>query len=218
MGDVAEKEGRTVLFVSHNMIAIKNLCSNLYLLEEGKLAYKGTSSEGVDFYLKMGQANSEFYHVSTSQIKWLGVSNISLLSDLIANEDLPLSLKFESGEYDLDRLFIDCEIFNEKEENVIHIKSKYIHDGFNIAKRTKFTINFIIKSPKLTPGKYHIMLYIYSGDQTLLWIDKIYGFSISSRCYFGQSIFFDKLNSVIIPEFTMEAKYDNSSFLPSGIC
>lgn len=50
MDDVA-KGGRTVLFVSHNMSAVKNLCKNGILLKNGQLDYIGTSEECVDRYL-----------------------------------------------------------------------------------------------------------------------------------------------------------------------
>lgn len=50
MGDVA-CSGRTVLFVSHNMQAVLNLCQRAMLLESGRLALSGTSAEVVDAYL-----------------------------------------------------------------------------------------------------------------------------------------------------------------------
>ena len=43
MGDVASKEGRTVLFVSHNMTTINALCSRAYLLETGHITAEGCS-------------------------------------------------------------------------------------------------------------------------------------------------------------------------------
>ena len=43
MKDVSNKEGRTVLFVSHNMAAVKSLCTNAILLENGILTHKGNT-------------------------------------------------------------------------------------------------------------------------------------------------------------------------------
>lgn len=51
MGDVAANEGRTVLFVSHNMEAVLNLCPSTCLLEKGKIAFSGRSEEAVNSYL-----------------------------------------------------------------------------------------------------------------------------------------------------------------------
>jgi len=51
MGEVA-KEGRTVLFVSHNMLAVKNLCSGTIVLRQGQIVFSGNVSKAVDFYLQ----------------------------------------------------------------------------------------------------------------------------------------------------------------------
>ncbi|MFN8530017.1 MAG: ABC transporter ATP-binding protein [Anaerolineae bacterium] len=50
MGDVA-KSGRTVLFVSHNMAAVQQLCSNAILLEHGQISYQGSTNETINHYL-----------------------------------------------------------------------------------------------------------------------------------------------------------------------
>jgi len=51
MGDVA-KEGRTVLFVSHNMAAIENLCQRGIVLDHGRVEYVGSQTEAITQYLK----------------------------------------------------------------------------------------------------------------------------------------------------------------------
>jgi lipopolysaccharide transport system ATP-binding protein len=45
------REGRTVLFVSHNMAAIENLCDRVILLDMGKVAFEGPSGEAIPFFL-----------------------------------------------------------------------------------------------------------------------------------------------------------------------
>lgn len=57
MGDVAQ-QGRTVLFVSHNMSAILRLTSEAIVLNKGKLIMRGPTQEAVDFYLSSGQAQA----------------------------------------------------------------------------------------------------------------------------------------------------------------
>ena len=57
MGDVAQ-EGRTVLFVSHNMSAILRLTQETIVLKQGRLLMRGPTQEAVDFYLASGQADS----------------------------------------------------------------------------------------------------------------------------------------------------------------
>jgi lipopolysaccharide transport system ATP-binding protein len=57
MGDVA-REGRTVLFVSHNMSAILRLTQESIILERGHLKFRAPSSEAVDLYLSAGNAKA----------------------------------------------------------------------------------------------------------------------------------------------------------------
>ncbi len=57
MGDVAQ-QGRTVLFVSHNMSSILRLTQEAIVLENGRLALRAASSQAVDYYLSAGEARA----------------------------------------------------------------------------------------------------------------------------------------------------------------
>ncbi|MDH4066506.1 MAG: ABC transporter ATP-binding protein [Acidobacteriota bacterium] len=51
-------EGRTVLFVSHNLAAVKELCQTAIVLQNGKLAYRGSSANGVAAYLRLSETET----------------------------------------------------------------------------------------------------------------------------------------------------------------
>jgi lipopolysaccharide transport system ATP-binding protein len=57
MGDVAQ-QGRTVLFVSHNMSSILRLTREAIVLEKGRLALRAASPEAVDYYLSAGESRA----------------------------------------------------------------------------------------------------------------------------------------------------------------
>jgi len=57
MGDVAQ-QGRTVLFVSHNMSAILRLTGETIVLDKGRLTMRGPTQQAVDYYLSSGQAQA----------------------------------------------------------------------------------------------------------------------------------------------------------------
>jgi lipopolysaccharide transport system ATP-binding protein len=59
MGDVATKEGRTVLFVSHNMAAVSNLCEKSILLNCGRITSYDSTNKIIDEYLKFTVPNEE---------------------------------------------------------------------------------------------------------------------------------------------------------------
>ena len=54
MHEVSTQSGRTVLFVSHNMGAIRNLCSRVICLERGKIKFDGPTEEGIENYMQTG--------------------------------------------------------------------------------------------------------------------------------------------------------------------
>ena len=58
MGDVA-REGRTVLFVSHNLAAVKNLCTRALLLQAGRVVHDGSAETAIGLYLQTAAASSD---------------------------------------------------------------------------------------------------------------------------------------------------------------
>jgi lipopolysaccharide transport system ATP-binding protein len=66
MRDVSE-EGRTVLFVSHNMAVVTRLCGRALWLDKGAIAFDGPCSEAVDRYLKAGNPGDEATDLDTSK-------------------------------------------------------------------------------------------------------------------------------------------------------
>lgn len=58
MNDVAS-EGRTVLFVSHDLSAIQSLCKRVIVLADGKIVYDGATEEAIKLYLNQSSANDD---------------------------------------------------------------------------------------------------------------------------------------------------------------
>jgi lipopolysaccharide transport system ATP-binding protein len=77
MGDVSKGEGRTVLFVSHNMDAVLNLCKSGIVLNNGKLGFIGSAAASVDYYqnsalnsVDQWLVKKEVYHPHFTSIKY----------------------------------------------------------------------------------------------------------------------------------------------------
>lgn len=58
MGEVSKGEGRTILFVSHNMVAIHSLCKQVVVLQNGLVAFNGLAHEGIKNYLTQNNSNT----------------------------------------------------------------------------------------------------------------------------------------------------------------
>jgi lipopolysaccharide transport system ATP-binding protein len=57
--EAVSKSGRTVLFVSHNMTAVRNLCNKALILKKGQVHAMGKASQIVDQYLQVGMARNQ---------------------------------------------------------------------------------------------------------------------------------------------------------------
>jgi lipopolysaccharide transport system ATP-binding protein len=65
MQDISQGDGRTVLFVSHNMTAVRDLCNRAIVLEHGKTVFEGTAEESIEYYLhneNMKLSNTGIYY------------------------------------------------------------------------------------------------------------------------------------------------------------
>jgi len=80
------KEGRTVLFVSHNMAAVNRLCRNTLWIEQGTVLTFGGSDSVINRYLSSYELMGGEYHNSSPE-SGLGDSRIKLLRVSIRNEE-----------------------------------------------------------------------------------------------------------------------------------
>ncbi|MEM0575272.1 polysaccharide ABC transporter ATP-binding protein [Flavobacterium polysaccharolyticum] len=82
MQDISKGEGRTVLFVSHNMAAVKSLCTRGIVMENGKVVFEGGIEESVEYYLSdnSGKENSKIYE-NFEEVQGR-IKSVKILSDL----------------------------------------------------------------------------------------------------------------------------------------
>lgn len=105
MQDISQGEGRTVLFVSHNMAAIKSLCTRLMVLNNGELYYEGEVNEGINKYLKVDSlANKSSFKVFSEnelesaevQIELIGIKakNKDFTEPILKSDEIELEIEF----------------------------------------------------------------------------------------------------------------------------
>ena len=90
MGDEA-KEGKTVLYVSHNMATIRNLCTRCIVLDKGKIIFEGDVEEAISVYMKNSQGQMRVdYDLAGLKPNSLDYGkSISIKRLLFKNKDYP---------------------------------------------------------------------------------------------------------------------------------
>ena len=102
MQDVSKGEGRTVLFVSHNMAAVKSLCQKGLVLQNGMVAFSGSIDDSLKVYLKETPLNKEKKIIdsikqnkSTIVFKRILINGTEQSSSTITSEQRTLMLRIE---------------------------------------------------------------------------------------------------------------------------
>lgn len=169
MQDVSKGEGRTVLFVSHNMAAVRSLCTRGIMLKNGMVDYIGSIPDTLDHYLKNN--DTILGKKIVDNIKWTK-STLHINSILINGTEESTSI-IRNGQS-----FLDITINGRAEEDMSYdvmmtLKSK---EGIPFAtyaighymgeiqhlKKGSFTLNRAIELPKiLSKGIIKVDLYIH---------------------------------------------------------
>ena len=211
MGDVSKGEGRTVLFVSHNMTAVKELCSSGILLRNGELAYSGGILETMMEYQRDYEKSSRY--ICDDLKKAVGNENIKITEFSVAATDgemidiesgISVRLKFYNAHADIN-LDATIELRNYEELAIFHV-GKLISEN-NDSKKGFYTIEFTIPPHLLNAGNYYFKLIFGKNQREVLFaVDNLIGFEVENvKIGVNTSI----LPGVIRPNFNYTLHHEN---------
>jgi lipopolysaccharide transport system ATP-binding protein len=135
MKDVSAKEGRTVLFVSHNMTAIKNLCTRAIFLKQGQLVNSGPAEQVVSEYLSNEfrasfEQNWEYAHApGNEKVKVKGIRIVPKHNpgDVTITPETPINVEFEFwNEIEGTDINLSLHLYNVSGEVVFNIISPVV--------------------------------------------------------------------------------------------
>ena len=100
MQDISREGGRTVLFVSHNMAAVKQLCTKAIVLEYGSVVFEGNTNDGIDYYLQSNQYDGYVGTYINEAIEESGIVSLAIVdkNNAIRTEfgfDEPITIKIK---------------------------------------------------------------------------------------------------------------------------
>ncbi len=168
MENVSKKEGRTILFVSHNMAAIQMICNKGIYLEHGRLAGSGDMQSQIKNYFSESD--------DKSSIAGAIIGSLKLINMVISNDRIQslgeVSISFSFEAISSDNLQSLVLLIYSKEGNRLAIvdyrrelSNRKLHKGQVIK------LNTLIYSVPFVEGEYDLGFY-YQGD---LGIFNVYG-------------------------------------------
>lgn len=170
MQDVAGA-GRTVLFVSHNMGAIANLCNKGIVLKNGELTFAGNINDAIDTYLKQDTQVTGFQldeeHLKTKDVYFQFINTLT-------KENMNSNEFKTSDEIKIEVEFVNHEMPNDLLLGIAALdknKNKLFTNHFKVSsKRESNKIQYIIPGDTFCPGMYSFDLALFVPN------NKIYHF------------------------------------------
>ncbi len=173
MQDISNSDGRTVLFVSHNMAAVKSLCTRGIVLQNGKSVFDGTSTEAVDFYLNssVGEETSSVKKINDFQNKKpFFITEVSIITSdkkgrtyVYTNEDFWIKIKYKFNEI-IRKCHMTLVFKDQTGEVVLFLDRSDYYKEYYVAKKGCFESTIKIPNPLLKPGKYYISIGLANQD------------------------------------------------------
>ena len=180
MRELANTEGRTILYVSHNMGTIRRLCTKVAVLDEGKLIFEGDVDEGINKYRGERQENKKLVNLAElPRTTRTSSSDLRMQEIKISDRDLPI---YEMGEpiklnlvvkskTELDNIFVRMTIKTPVPEakGITMVNSD---KAVRIQKKVLENLKLKIETKGIVPGKYTLTPVIYQvnkyGNQKIL--------------------------------------------------
>ena len=188
MESVSKDEGRTVLFVSHDLSAVERLCQRCLLLESGCLISQGHSQEVIGQYMQRIDQQQQTPLESRSDRKGNGAfrfTSIKLMHNANGEQvlsnltDAAFQIYYQLYTDHFDSIRIDIGLNNQYNQRLTLLSSSKQVTPFRLnAQKGCFEIRF--SHLPLYPGNYSLDLYCEVDHQIADWVVNAYSFRVAT--------------------------------------
>lgn len=194
MGTVS-KQGRTILFVSHNMAAISGFCSSAVMLEQGRVVAAGATDEVVGQYLKTTQVTSALSLAERTDRRGDGSFRfLSLkvadgageaLETILAGQRIRFIMRYATSTgKPLRNTTVSLAIFTSWGQLATNLWTEYTGDSFEVLP-PEGSIACEIPSFPLVPGSYSVSLSAKVQGALADRLDDAFNFDVIEGDFFG---------------------------------
>ena len=207
MREVSGKNGRTVLFVSHNMAAVEGLCSRALLLDSGSLAQDGPTSDVVRHHLQNAMAGNS-HLLSTGRNRYIKSIRLSNSEGLDTNifqigESVIFDIELFSPELvGQPRLGIGIHTPRGERAATLHTDIQQ-RQGWSLSGPTR--LRAVWKNIPLNTGEYRVDIALWAGDHELEALTGCSSINVCGKDVYGTGRLPDpSCQGYLIPEVRWE--------------
>ena len=176
MKDVSTGEGRTVLFVSHNMASVKALCTRGVLLEQGMVKYMGGIKDTVDYYIGEGGSSENQYFDDLATAPGNDVIRIKSFEILPgkpqANIDIESGIKFRLKFmcYKSDAMLdVNMHVRTMDDVSVFQVGKMFGEVGKKDSKQGIYSVDFDINPYTINAGRYKAEIFFGENQRYMVY-------------------------------------------------
>ena len=206
------QSGKTVIFVSHQMATVENLCKSSMLLDKGKITCSGLSGEVISEYRK---TMNESLSVSLKERERDGNGKCKLVSFRITNQDgeavdslisgkpATLTLSFEVQAAFTSALSLSLGISTANRHRIAHLCMKTFGRKIEPMKQNSFEVLLNLPKVELNQGKYYVTSFLddESGD-IIDWVVDAFELQILESDFYGTGMIPRSDQGVILMDHT----------------
>jgi lipopolysaccharide transport system ATP-binding protein len=153
-------QGRTLLFVSHNLPSLKAICKKGYLLRNGQIIRSGPMEEVINHYSEFDQSQQAitetiFYHQEHIRLHAVTINDSSLNSIVITENRISIQLDIEF----FKRTPFELDAHIKKDEALVCSYANFVHGDVKIFEKGRCQILYNITLPEMRSGHYKVDLY-----------------------------------------------------------
>jgi lipopolysaccharide transport system ATP-binding protein len=186
MEEVSSQEGRTILFVSHNMSAIANLCPKSILIDGGEIKFIGNTIDAINLY------NSEIVKMDLSWEGDLGnefakikKANVSPLGEIFTDMQVSISLEIDILK-PIQNLVLGFWLISEFGVVLSYVLfDDYIENPNEVTNPGYYIKKFVIPENTLAKGTYYIKFDVGSHNYMGIYQGTLLSFSLMNRGNLG---------------------------------
>lgn len=204
MGDVTRGEGRTVLFVSHNITAIKELCNNALLLDKGQLITEGEVNKCIIEYQK--NSDVKFFYNYLEDSKVIENENILVKSykteaidgDMISTKSgIRVTVTFMSK---MEYVDIDLSFFLKNSHDLTIMSTGLMVSQNRDGIKGDYTISFEIPPYTINEDSYYFDFFWGVNRSDIAFRTQLFGFEVhGTQNEFGEIV---KSPGILFPKIT----------------
>lgn len=171
MVSVARDEGKTIIYVSHNMQTIRQLCNRCVVLDKGRVIYDGDVDTAINIYLKNDEITAKLYNDFTDCHKFNFLTDKVIMESLEVldkercyftdGEKIKFRLRFRCNE-DTDNLSLRMMIHNNDQ---VIIATAACYDFANCKKGETYEKTFEMDIAPLSSGLYKVIPVLFELNE-----------------------------------------------------